>query len=89
MLAADADVYRLCDRAGGDADQGGALDGTAHRRNPGAGGGDGTLVEVVEDLFGTGEWPLGIDDPIGLAGWAQVLGEAAGVGERLQPTGEV
>ena len=49
----------------------------------------GVAAEVVEDLFGAGEGPLGIDDPFGLAGRAQVLGEAAGVGEGLQPAGEV
>ena len=48
----------------------------------------GVAAEVVEDLFGTGEWPLGVDDPFGLAGGAQVLGEAPGIGEGLQPAGE-
>ena len=49
----------------------------------------GVAAEVVEDLLGAGEWPLGVDHPFGLAGRAQVLGEAAGVGEGLQPAGEV
>ena len=49
----------------------------------------GVATEVVEDLLGAGEGPLGVDDPFGLAGRAQVVGEAAGVGEGLQPAGEV
>ena len=49
----------------------------------------GVAAEVVEDLFGTGEWPLGVYDPFGLAGWAKVLGEAPGFTEGLQPAGEV
>ena len=48
----------------------------------------GVAAEVVEDLFGTGEGPLRVDDPFGLAGRAQVLGEAPGVREGLQPAGE-
>ena len=48
----------------------------------------GVATEVVEDLFGAGEWPLRVDDPFGLAGWAKVLGEAPGIGEGLQPAGE-
>ena len=46
-------------------------------------------AEVVEDLFGAGEGSLRIDDPLGLAGRAEVLGEARWVAERLQPAGEV
>ena len=42
-------------------------------------------AEVVEDLFGAGEGRLGVDHPLGLAGWSEVLGEAPRVGERLQP----
>ena len=48
----------------------------------------GVATEVVEDLFGTGEWPLRVDDPFGLAGWAEVLGEAPGFAEGLQSAGE-
>ena len=48
----------------------------------------GITAEVVEDLFGAGEGSLRIDHPFGLAGRAEVLGEAAGVGERLQRAGE-
>ena len=48
----------------------------------------GVAAEVVEDLFGTGERPLGVNDPFGLAGGAQVLGEAPGFTEGLQPAGE-
>ena len=48
----------------------------------------GVAAEVVEDLFGTGEGPLRVDDPFGLAGWAEVLGEAPGFAEGLQSTGE-
>ena len=43
----------------------------------------GVAAEVVENLFGTGEGSLRIDDPFGLAGRAEVLGEAPGVGEGL------
>ena len=49
----------------------------------------GVAAEVIEDLFGTGEWSLGENDPFGLAGWAKVLGEAPGFTEGLQPAGEV
>ena len=35
-----------------------------------------------------GEWRLGVDHPLGLAGGSEVLGEAPGVGEGLQPAGE-
>ena len=48
----------------------------------------GVAAEVVEDLFGTGEWPLRVDDPFGLAGWAEVLGEAPGFAEGRQSAGE-
>ena len=40
-------------------------------------------------LFGAGEGSLRIDDPLGLAGPAEVLGVARWVAERLQPAGEV
>ena len=41
-------------------------------------------------MFGAGEGSLRIDHPLGLAGRAEVLGEAPGVAEEgLQPAGEV
>ena len=40
-------------------------------------------------MFGAGEGSLRIDHPLGLAGRAEVLGEAPGVAEGLQPVGEV
>ena len=46
-------------------------------------------AEVVEDLLGAGEGSLRVDHPFGLAGRAEVVGEAAGVAEGLQPAGEV
>ncbi len=49
----------------------------------------GVAAEVVEDLFGAGEGLLGVDEPFGLACRAQVLGEGARVGERLQAVGEM
>ena len=49
--------------------------------------GDGDPVcvapEVVEDLFGAGEGSLRIDHPFGLAGRAEVLGEAPWFAEGL------
>ena len=49
----------------------------------------GVAAEVVEDLFGAGEGALRIDHPFGLAGRAEMRGEAPGVGEGLQRAGEV
>ena len=48
----------------------------------------GVAAEVVEDLFGAGEGSLRVDHPVGLAGRAEMLGEAPGVAERLQPARE-
>ena len=48
----------------------------------------GVTAEVVEDLLGTGEGSLRVDHPFGLAGRAEVLGEAPGVVEGVQPAGE-
>ena len=48
----------------------------------------GVAAEVVEDVFGAGEGSLRVDHPLGLAGRAEVLGEAPGVAEGLQPAGE-
>ena len=48
----------------------------------------GVAAEVVKDLFGTGERSLRKNHPFGLAGRAQVRGEAPGVAEGLQPAGE-
>ena len=48
----------------------------------------GVTAEVVEDLLGTGEGSLRVDHPFGLAGRSEVLGEAPGVVEGVQPTGE-
>ena len=48
----------------------------------------GVAAEVVEDLFGAGEGSLRVDHPFGLAGRAEVFGEATGVAEGLQPAGE-
>ena len=48
----------------------------------------GVTAEVVEDLFGAGEGSLRVDHPLGLAGWAEMLGESPGVAEGLQPAGE-
>ena len=45
-------------------------------------------AEVVEDLFGAGEGSLRVDHPLGLAGRAEVLGQAPGVAEGLQPARE-
>ena len=43
----------------------------------------GVAAEVVEDLFGTGEGSVRIDDAFGLAGRAEVLGEAPWVADGL------
>ena len=45
-------------------------------------------AEVVEDLFRAGEGSLRVDHPFGLAGRAEVVGEAPRVAEGLQPAGE-
>ena len=59
--------------------------------------GDGDAVsvaaEVVEDLLGAGEGPLGVDDPLDLAEGLEGAGEGSGVVERgegvveLEPAG--
>ena len=38
-------------------------------------------AEISQHLFGTAEWWLGIDDPVGPSELIEPLGERAGIGE--------
>ena len=49
----------------------------------------GVSAEVVEDVLGTGEGPLGVDDPLGLSERLEVAGEGSGVVERGEAVAEL
>ena len=44
----------------------------------------GVAADVVEHLRGAGKRGLGIDDPLGLVGGVEMLGEARSIGEGLE-----
>jgi len=48
----------------------------------------GVTAEVLEDLGGAGEGPLGVDDPVGLAELIEPRREGRGLGERGEGAGE-
>jgi hypothetical protein len=48
----------------------------------------GVAADVVEHLSRAGERPFRVDDPLGLARGVEMIGEAPGIGERLEGAGE-